>query len=93
MARDDRLGVSSYAIEFSERTVLQLMDGHHSVIAIAKALGQRVKADRGLLECDFGDWTGRELKQLVKLPEWQTVQRLAHRQRGRDDDLGGKGGA
>lgn len=42
---------------------------------IAKALGQRVKVDRGLLECDFGDWTGRKLKDLFKLPEWATVQR------------------
>ena len=38
--------------------------------AIAKAI-----VDRGLLECDFGDWTGAELKALVKLPEWRTVQR------------------
>jgi probable phosphoglycerate mutase len=42
---------------------------------IAKALGQRVKIDRGLLECDFGDWTGHKLKDLFKLPEWTTVQR------------------
>jgi probable phosphomutase (TIGR03848 family) len=42
---------------------------------IAKALGQRTHIDRGLLECDFGEWTGRELKALMKLPEWQTVQR------------------
>lgn len=34
----------------------------------------RVHADRGLLECDFGDWTGRALKELFKLPEWKTVQ-------------------
>jgi broad specificity phosphatase PhoE len=33
------------------------------------------KIDRGLFECDFGDWTGAELKKLMKLPEWQTVQR------------------
>ncbi|MGZ4724919.1 MAG: histidine phosphatase family protein, partial [Ilumatobacteraceae bacterium] len=31
--------------------------------------------DKGLLECDFGDWTGGELKKLMKLPEWNTVQR------------------
>ena len=31
--------------------------------------------DEGLLECDFGDWTGRELSDLYKLPEWTTVQR------------------
>ena len=42
---------------------------------IGKALGLPVKADRGLLEADFGDWTGRELKDLMKLPEWGTVQR------------------
>jgi probable phosphoglycerate mutase len=28
-----------------------------------------------LLECDFGDWTGVELKKLMKLSEWNTVQR------------------
>lgn len=42
---------------------------------IAKALKQRVKIDKGLLECDFGDWTGAELGKLMKLPEWSTVQR------------------
>ena len=41
---------------------------------IAKAVGQRVRVDRGLLEADFGDWTGAELKALMKLPEWKTVQ-------------------
>jgi probable phosphoglycerate mutase len=42
---------------------------------IAKARRLRVAVDRGLLECDFGDWTGGELKALAKLPEWKTVQR------------------
>lgn len=42
---------------------------------IAKALGLGVVADRGLLECDFGDWTGATLRDLMKLPEWATVQR------------------
>jgi probable phosphomutase (TIGR03848 family) len=42
---------------------------------IAKALKQRVKIDKGLLECDFGDWTGEKLSSLMKLPEWSTVQR------------------
>ncbi len=42
---------------------------------IGKATGIRVKIDKGLLECDFGDWTGAELKNLMKLPEWRTVQR------------------
>lgn len=42
---------------------------------IARALGLRVRSDRGLLECDFGDWTGKKLADLSKKPEWATVQR------------------
>ena len=42
---------------------------------IAKALGVRVRRPTGLLECDFGDWTGAQLKSLYKKPEWRTVQR------------------
>lgn len=42
---------------------------------IAAARGMKVKVDKGLLECDFGEWTGAELKKLMKLPEWGTVQR------------------
>ena len=41
---------------------------------IARAMGLRVRQRRGLLECDFGDWTGRELSELRKLPEWKSVQ-------------------
>jgi probable phosphomutase (TIGR03848 family) len=42
---------------------------------IAKALNLKVKANSGLLECDFGTWTGKQLDKLRKLPEWETVQR------------------
>jgi probable phosphomutase (TIGR03848 family) len=42
---------------------------------IARQRDLRTKTVRGLLECDFGEWTGAELKALMKLPEWQTVQR------------------
>ena len=42
---------------------------------IAAATGTKVTVDKGLLECDFGDWTGAELRKLMKLPEWNTVQR------------------
>src|SRR3954451_4179875 len=42
---------------------------------IAKTLGLKVQIDKGLLECDFGEWTGAELKKLMKLPEWGTVIR------------------
>jgi probable phosphomutase (TIGR03848 family) len=42
---------------------------------IARATGLKVSIDKGLLEADFGDWTGAELRKLMKLPEWNTVQR------------------
>ena len=42
---------------------------------IATARGLKVQIDKGLLECDFGQWTGGELKELMKKPEWSTVQR------------------
>jgi probable phosphomutase (TIGR03848 family) len=41
---------------------------------IGKALGLRVKVDKGLLEADFGEWTGAELAALRKLREWKAVQ-------------------
>jgi probable phosphomutase (TIGR03848 family) len=34
----------------------------------------KVSSERGLLECDYGSWTGRELKTLAKEPLWRTVQ-------------------
>ncbi|HEX6246327.1 MAG TPA: histidine phosphatase family protein [Nocardioidaceae bacterium] len=36
--------------------------------------GPKVSSDRRLLECDYGSWTGRELKTLAKEPLWATVQ-------------------
>lgn len=42
---------------------------------IARAVKRRVRTEAGLLECDFGAWTGKALKDLAKLPEWKTVQR------------------
>ena len=41
---------------------------------IAAAVGQKVVVERGLLEADFGEWTGAELKSLFKRPEWRAVQ-------------------
>jgi probable phosphoglycerate mutase len=42
---------------------------------IAEAFGLEAIHEPGLLECDFGEWTGRELAELYKLPEWATIQR------------------
>ena len=40
---------------------------------IAAALGLKVRAEKGLLEADIGDWTGQELKAVAKTPEWKIV--------------------
>ncbi len=42
---------------------------------IARSCGRRVRRSKGLIECDFGDWTGKKLSKLRTLPEWRTVQR------------------
>ncbi len=36
--------------------------------------GSRAVTDRRLLECDYGEWTGQELKRLAKEKLWRTVQ-------------------
>ena len=40
----------------------------------AQQCGLPVVEEPGLLEGDFGDWTGAALADLMKLPEWHTVQ-------------------
>lgn len=40
----------------------------------AARTGLPVSEDAGLIECDFGEWTGAALAELSGLPEWQTVQ-------------------
>jgi len=42
---------------------------------IAQSLGLRIRSNKGLLEADFGTWTGCKLSELNKLPEWKQVQR------------------
>ncbi len=41
---------------------------------IAAAVGHKVQTAKGLLECEFGEWTGKKLSALRKKPEWSTVQ-------------------
>jgi probable phosphoglycerate mutase len=42
---------------------------------IARATGNRVRTMAGLHECDFGEWTGKNLSVLAKKKEWKQVQR------------------
>ena len=41
---------------------------------IATSLSLKAVVERGLLECDFGDWTGKRLNLLRKKPQWRAVQ-------------------
>lgn len=40
----------------------------------AERTGVPVVTDAGLIEGEFGDWTGESLAELARLPEWHTVQ-------------------
>lgn len=41
---------------------------------IARALKLRARLDKGLLECDFGEWTGQKLSTLSRKAQWRSVQ-------------------
>ena len=43
-------------------------------IAAAHPSPPRVGRDRGITECDYGEWQGRTLKELAKEKLWKTVQ-------------------
>ena len=43
-------------------------------IVRAQAGSPRMSTDRGITECDYGDWQGRPLKELAKEKLWATVQ-------------------
>ena len=67
VAAGGRAPVAVYASPL-ERTV-------ETARPIARRLGLRVRRERGLLECEFGEWTGAKLSSLAKKPEWADVQR------------------
>ena len=48
---------------------------HETAVPIAAAAGLGVTVEPGLLECDYGEWTGLALKELRRRPEWKAVQR------------------
>ncbi|HMT23961.1 MAG TPA: MSMEG_4193 family putative phosphomutase [Microthrixaceae bacterium] len=67
-------GVAAVVTSPLERTM-------ETAAPIAAALGLEVTAEPGLLECDFGEWTGRSLAELRALPQWSTVQHTPSRHR------------
>jgi probable phosphomutase (TIGR03848 family) len=54
--------------------VSPLLRCQQTVAALAAARGIEPVIEDALSEVDYGDWTGRELKELVKEPLWQVVQ-------------------
>ncbi len=70
-----RTGEHFGALEVAAVYASPLERARETASPIARATGQRVSLERGLLECDFGEWTGAELARLRRLPEWKTVQR------------------
>ncbi|GAA3558384.1 histidine phosphatase family protein [Nonomuraea rosea] len=42
--------------------------------AVAEGRGMDVRTDDRFIECGYGEWTGRPLKELAKEPLWQVVQ-------------------
>ena len=44
-------------------------------LVTAQATRPRATTDRGLVECDYGDWQGRKLSELARLKLWKSVQR------------------
>lgn len=42
---------------------------------IARACGRALRVERGLLESDVGDWTGRSIARIARTPAWKAVQR------------------
>lgn len=41
---------------------------------LLRGTGVRARVERGLTECDYGTWTGRPMKELVKEDLWKVVQ-------------------
>ena len=66
----ERIGELTVAAVYSS----PLERARETAAPIAAAAGTKVKVDRGLIECDFGEWTGAQLGALMKRPEWRTVQ-------------------
>ena len=64
----DRGRVKAVYASPMERTV-------ETAAPIARACKLRVRRSPGLIECDFGRWTGRKLQNLRRREEWTTVQR------------------
>ena len=71
----DRLAVLPLAAVYTS-PLERCAETARAVTRAQKAAGRTVpqRSDRRLLECDYGDWTGRRIDSLAKDPLWPVVQ-------------------
>lgn len=74
-AEAERTAANFSGLELDAVYTSPLERARETAAPIASATGHSPKVDKGLVECDFGEWTGAELAKLRRLPEWKTVQR------------------
>jgi probable phosphomutase (TIGR03848 family) len=74
-AAGDRLAVLPLAAVVTS-PLERCVETARAVTAAQRAAGRTParRTERRLVECDYGDWTGREIKTLVKDPLWRVVQ-------------------
>ncbi len=70
----ERAGEALSGMSVSAVYASPLERARETASAISLSVGKPVVIERGLIECDFGTWTGESLSQLRKLPEWQAVR-------------------
>ena len=76
IAQSERVGSRIGALDRVSAVYASPMERTQETAApIARACKVRVRTHKGLIEADFGQWTGKNLSSLRKLPEWVTVQR------------------
>lgn len=62
-------------VRLSDARTSPLHRCRETATAIAEGAGLPLVNDHGLVECDYGEWTGRLIKDLAKDRLWRTVQR------------------
>jgi probable phosphoglycerate mutase len=71
----ERLGMRLSGMDVAAVYASPLERTRETAAPISRACGVRTRTGQGLIECDFGDWTGQSLSKLRKLPEWEAVQK------------------
>ena len=75
LAEADALGTRLSALRITAVYSSPLERSVETAAAIAREQHLRVETAPGLLEINFGEWTGKRLAELDQLPEWKTFNR------------------